>query len=73
VWRSLNDALGWNSILAAGTNKRAIRYEAYVVAAHSWAKTIMTDSFPVSGEDIECALFMADGDLSRLGPTSGAR
>jgi hypothetical protein len=66
VWKSLNDSLGWNSVEAAGTQARSDRYAAYVAGAHRWARALSIDSSPVSGEDVECVLFTADGNLNQL-------
>ena len=66
VWSTLNEALSWSSLVAAGTRRRAARYEAYVDTCHSWAAALGNG---VSAEDVEWALFAANGDLARLGPS----
>ncbi len=59
-------ALGWDSAYAAGTRERASRYAAYVGAIHRWATLLSHSHVPVSGEDVECALFQAAGAFTRL-------
>ena len=63
VWASLNNALGWTSWIAAGSRSRADRYAAYVQRCHAWAAEL---GDRVSPEDIECALFRANGTLTKL-------
>lgn len=65
VWSTLS-ALGWNSIEAAGSRRRALRYVAYVRLAHAWAGEMSRPRLHVTAEDVECSLFFAAGDLRRL-------
>ncbi len=61
VWNSLGDkAHRWSSITAAGTNRRADRYEAYTRDCALWAKEL-----GVSAENVEWALFHANGRIDR--------
>jgi hypothetical protein len=66
VWKSLG-VLGWDSLVATGGDRnRARRYEAYVRTARQWARELTTSSRIVIAEDIEWALFHANGDFGRL-------
>lgn len=58
--------LEWNGVEAARSSRLAKRYEAYVVTCHEWASALTEQDCLVSAEDIEWALFVANGDLSRL-------
>lgn len=66
VWSTLS-ALGWNSIDAAASTRRAKRYTAYVEAAHVWADHLSNGRSVVTAEDVEFTLFAAAGNLERLG------
>jgi hypothetical protein len=63
VWRSLNEALGWFGFIATGTRRRHERYAAYVDTCHRWASDLGNNVDP---EDVEWALFAANGDLTTL-------
>lgn len=65
VWESLG-ALHWDSIVAAGSTRRALRYEAYCSAASRWAASLSRPTLDVTSEDVEYALFCAAGQLQRL-------
>jgi hypothetical protein len=66
VWETLG-ALGWNSLVAAGgTTRRALRYVAYVESARRWAEELSTNTQVVTPQDVEWAMFAANGDLERL-------
>jgi hypothetical protein len=61
VWNSLGaDAHRWSSVVAAGTNRRADRYEAYTRACAHWANEL-----GVSAENVEWALFHANGTIDK--------
>ena len=63
VWNSLAD-LGWSSLEAAGGSRRwPHRYAAYVESCHDWAAQLSSTGCDVSAEDIEYALFLANGPL----------
>ena len=63
VWISLGD-LGWSSLEAAGGSRRwPDRYAAYVESCHDWAAQLSDTGRDVSAEDIEYALFRANGPL----------
>lgn len=67
VWATLNGPLGWSSVVATGgSRRRPERYVAYVTAARRWASELTTDEADVSAEDVEWALFHANGDIARL-------
>ncbi len=67
VWNSLGaDAHRWSSVVAAGTNRRADRYEAYTRACARWAKEL-----DVSAENVEWALFRANGKIEEKSVGSG--
>lgn len=72
VWRSLG-AVGWNSIDAAGSRRRADRYLAYVEDVHWWADDVSSTARRVSAEDVEYMLFRANGALELLMPTEAGR
>jgi hypothetical protein len=63
VWKSLG-VLGWSSIEAAGTRSRASRYQTYVAALHQWASELSTESLRILPEDLEVALFDANGEFA---------
>jgi hypothetical protein len=52
--------------VAAGTNRRADRYEAYTRACARWAKEL-----DVSAENVEWALFRANGKIEEKSVGSG--
>jgi hypothetical protein len=62
VRRSLRN-LGWDSRDAPGGKSPADHYAAYVEAASRWAEMLSTPPLPVFPEDVECALFAANGPL----------
>jgi len=63
VWTTLGDpSHRWNSVVAAGTRLRAERYAAYVRDCHRWA-----DELGVEAEQVEWALFEANGAIGRSG------
>jgi hypothetical protein len=66
VFATLNGPLGWSSVVAAGSSRRSLRYRAYVDAARSWARHLTENDHLTTAEDIEWALFTANGDLTRL-------
>lgn len=67
VWATLNGPLTWSSIVAtSGNRRRAARYAAFVDSARRWAAELSTSDRAVTPEDIEWALFAANGDLHRL-------
>lgn len=65
VWNTLS-ALGWNSIQAAGSRKRAKRYMAYLLTVQAWSDELSQPRAAVRPEDIEFALFAANGNLGWL-------
>lgn len=65
VWNTLS-ALGWDSIEAAGSRKRARRYLAYLRTVEWWSDQLSQPGAAVGPEDIEFALFTANGNLWRL-------
>lgn len=65
VWRGLNAGLGWNSVVAAQTWRRPMRYKAYCEAMMRWSDGLQADE-QVSPEDLEFALFHAGGRLEIL-------
>jgi len=54
------------TVVAAGSSRRSLRYRAYVDAARSWARHLTENDHLTTAEDIEWALFTANGDLTRL-------
>jgi hypothetical protein len=61
VWNTLGDgAHPWSSVIAAGTRQRPERYESYTRACALWAQEL-----GVRAEDIEWALFTANGRLEK--------
>lgn len=58
--------LEWNGVEAARSSRLAKRYGAYVLTCHEWAGELTEQERLVSSEDIEWALFVANGDFSRL-------
>jgi hypothetical protein len=65
VWNTLGHAdHHWSSVVAAGTNRRAQRYEAYTRACALWAEDL-----GVSDEQVEWALFAANGSLEKMAAT----
>jgi hypothetical protein len=66
VWNTLGHAdHRWSSVVAAGTNRRAQRYEAYTRACALWSKHLS-----VSAEQVEWALFSANGSLKKMAATT---
>lgn len=66
VWKTLG-VLGWDSCVATGGDRRrAQRYEVYVESARRWAQELTTPTNAVIPDDIEWAMFSANGDLGRL-------
>lgn len=57
VWRALNDVLGWSSRHAAGTNRWAQRYAAYVAAVHYWAGELRRHEPTTTAHTVERLLF----------------
>lgn len=65
VWTTLNETFEWSSVVAAGTISRPARYASYVTSCHDWARELDEG---VSAEDVEWALFEANGNLAKLHP-----
>jgi hypothetical protein len=66
VWRSLNNGLGWNSLIAAQSFSWSDRYAAYCETIARWAAGLSEEGRMVSAEDLEFGLFYANGKLERL-------
>lgn len=64
--RATLKALGWNSVKAAGTRRRSVRYATYCEATVRWGALLSEHGRTVSAEDLEYALFFAGGELTRL-------
>lgn len=66
VWNTLGHAdHRWSSVVAAGTNRRAQRYEAYTRACALWGEHL-----GISAEQVEWALFSANGSLKQMAATT---
>lgn len=67
VLATLNGPLQWSTKPAAESRRWANRYGAYVEQCHQWAAALSDKSArTVTAEDVEWALFEANGDLRRL-------
>jgi hypothetical protein len=67
VWRTLGHRNHrWSSVVAAGTDRRAERYEAYTSACERWAKELGRKiDGELTAEQVEWALFKANGPIKK--------